>query len=466
MPRRLTPHRSQLSVLQGLDLLLVNLSLLAGVAVKHAQDPGVVWNDQYLTLLLVFNLAWLGAAQLTGLYRQLRLEPSTRQIWKWAEVIFLHLLIVTLFIVARKGYLYSRLALLYAFTCLALSMILVRTAYRWWLARRFKNFRWSQQVAIVGYGEPVKELVGYLRSHPELGSQCVGFFSSRPDIPVEELPYRLGEPEDLAAYLKKNPLHGLYAYLPDLTAEETERVLALADQFLVPLNVVPDFKAFRLNGLQLQYHGDLPVFYLRPHPLADSLNQTLKRAFDILFSAAFLLLVGSWLFPVLALLVRLSSPGPVFFIQPRAGRGGKPFRCLKFRTMRVHNGEFQQARKNDDRITPIGRILRKTSLDEFPQFFNVLLGHMSVVGPRPHPLPLDAQYGPLLERYKVRHVVKPGLTGLAQTRGHRGETPDVQTMHNRVRMDVFYVANWSLQLDIQIILDTALLVLKGDKQAY
>ena len=192
-----------------------------------------------------------------------------------------------------------------------------------------------------------------------------------------------------------------------------------------------------------------------------------KRGFDLVVAGMVTLLVLSWLLPILALLIRLSSKGPALFIQVRSGRSGRQFPCLKFRTMTYNPGaEFKQAEKVDSRVTPIGKFLRKTNLDEMPQFLNVLAGHMSVVGPRPHPLPLDAMYWHVMPGYKDRYKVKPGITGLAQSRGARGETREAHQMKLRIRYDRMYIRRQSLALDTRICWWTVKAVFKGNKNAW
>ncbi|RZK26792.1 MAG: sugar transferase [Hymenobacter sp.] len=201
-------------------------------------------------------------------------------------------------------------------------------------------------------------------------------------------------------------------------------------------------------------------------PLADR-TAWLKRTFDIVVSALLLLVILSWLLPLISLLVRLSSPGPSLFVQLRMGRGGIPFRCLKFRTMTyTRDAEFRQAVRNDSRVTKLGAFLRRTSLDELPQLINVLLGQMSLVGPRPHPLRLDAQYWHTMPNYIDRYAIRPGLTGLAQSRGCRGETGQLIQMQHRVRYDLLYIRRQSFRLDLQICLWTLLNMVKGDEKAW
>ncbi len=215
-------------------------------------------------------------------------------------------------------------------------------------------------------------------------------------------------------------------------------------------------------------HTHLAYCYpkLENHPLSNIRMLTVKRAFDIVFSLAVIIFVFSWLFPIVMLLIKLSSKGPVFFRQDRHGRNNELFKCLKFRTMYVNKVQVKQATKDDPRITPIGKILRKTSIDELPQFFNVLKGEMSVVGPRPHYCKHNEKFADTIQGFMTRHMVKPGITGLAQTRGYRGETKTLQAVTGRFKLDRFYIMNWSLWMDIKIVFNTFFGVLGGDKNAY
>lgn len=214
-----------------------------------------------------------------------------------------------------------------------------------------------------------------------------------------------------------------------------------------------------LRTSESAYYVDRTVSAEKSYPVS-------KRIYDIVFSLLVTAFVLSWLIPLLGLLIRLESRGPVLFVQLRTGRNNRPFPCLKFRTMRYQrNATYAQARKGDARVTRIGAFLRRTNLDEMPQFLNVLAGHMSVVGPRPHPIPLDAQYMPLIPMYQQRYTTKPGVTGLAQTRGLRGET-GLREMSHRVRLDLWYIRNRSFLLDLKICWWTVAKMAKGDDKAY
>lgn len=221
------------------------------------------------------------------------------------------------------------------------------------------------------------------------------------------------------------------------------------------------------GSIQLNSLDQPPGLDVATVPLDEQRNQILKRAFDSFLSFTFLLMIFSWLLPIIALLIKLDSPGPVFFIQDRAGIGNRPFKCFKFRSMTFEkNAGFVQATKNDPRITRIGKFLRKSSIDELPQFINVFLGDMSLIGPRPHPIKLNEEFASRIRILMSRHYVKPGITGLAQCMGYRGETRDLADMENRVRLDRYYIENWTFWLDIKIIFLTVVSLLRGSDKAY
>ncbi len=231
--------------------------------------------------------------------------------------------------------------------------------------------------------------------------------------------------------------------------------------------LLPDLKAIFDARLRIEYYGGRPYYVIRKNPLRRVVNSFFKRTFDLLFSFLIIAFILSWLTPLIGILIKIDSNGPIFYKQKRSGRNNRIFYCYKFRTMSYDkHAEFKAATKNDSRVTKLGRFLRKSSLDEFAQFFNVFLGDMSIVGPRPHPLKLNDDYRNKVERYMLRHAVKPGVTGLAQAKGYRGEVFDALTMKQRVKVDIFYIENWTFWLDIRIITLTIYNMCRGDKNAY
>jgi len=236
---------------------------------------------------------------------------------------------------------------------------------------------------------------------------------------------------------------------------------------MIKVKLIGDSRSFQQKALELEQFDQIPVFNISTIPLDDIRNQITKRIFDLVFSSIVIVTVLSWMIFVIAIAIKLDSRGPVFFRQRRSGKGNKPFDCLKFRTMILNpEADTKQATADDPRITKLGAFLRKTSLDEFPQFLNVALGDMSIVGPRPHPIKLNEKFKPLVNKYMIRHYVKPGITGLAQVMGYRGETRHVHEMRNRIKLDRFYIENWSFYFDMKIVVQTAASVLTGNPKAY
>jgi putative colanic acid biosynthesis UDP-glucose lipid carrier transferase len=248
--------------------------------------------------------------------------------------------------------------------------------------------------------------------------------------------------------------------------------LEVCDFYSTKARIIPNLQQYATANIQVNNIGLMPVINVRSLPLDKKENQVLKSVFDVAFSLCFFLFLGWWLLPLIALAVKLTSRGPVIFRQERWGLNNEKITCYKFRTMvegsseTDEEGYFQQARKRDPRVTRLGAFLRKTNMDELPQFWNVLLGNMSVVGPRPHPTPLNLESMHTVENYMLRHLVKPGITGWAQVNGCRGETKEPGSMQRRINFDLYYIHRWTFWLDCQIILQTVINILRGDQNAY
>ena len=234
----------------------------------------------------------------------------------------------------------------------------------------------------------------------------------------------------------------------------------------VALHWLPEME-WRPGGFRIDLLGDVPVLLHQRNSLASGLWKFMKRLFDILFSLLVIIFILSWLIPLLTVLIKLDSPGPAIFKQKRTGLNNKPFWCYKFRTMYVNTDKENLSNEEQrKRVTPLGHFLRKTNLDEMPQFINVLLGHMSVVGPRPHMIEHTEHYASMIDQFMLRHIVKPGITGLSQVKGFRGEITHPIMMKSRIKEDIYYMMHWSLLLDLKIILLTVLNMIKGEENAY
>jgi putative colanic acid biosynthesis UDP-glucose lipid carrier transferase len=232
--------------------------------------------------------------------------------------------------------------------------------------------------------------------------------------------------------------------------------------------VIPEFSEYLSQTFSIDYIQNIPIMKLRSEPLNSFTNRILKRAFDVVFSSIVVMVLFSWLFPIIALIIKFTSKGPVFFVQERTGKDDKAFACFKFRSMTVNVASDElQATKNDARVSPFGAFMRKTSIDELPQIFNVLLNNMSLVGPRPHMLKHTEEYRVSVDKFMVRHFAKPGVTGWAQINGFRGETKYIKDMENRAAADIWYIENWSFFLDVKIVCTTAFsMFFKKDENAF
>ncbi len=325
-----------------------------------------------------------------------------------------------------------------------------------------------KDLIIVGEGPAAEEIMQYCEDQTVRGYRFRGIFN---DEAIAGMlgSRRMGDVEAAKTFAIQNKIDIVYCALPGTRRQEITDLVEFCERNTIRFRVIPSADSFIpvVKTSELEFHGSVPVSKLRREPLDRAINRKLKRAFDIAFSLCVVLLVFTWLFPLLALLIKLSSSGPVFFKQMRLGRDNKEFVCWKFRSMRMNReADVKQATKNDPRVTTVGKFLRKSNLDEMPQFVNVLFGHMSIVGPRPHPLRLNDQYRDIIDKYMVRHFVRPGITGWAQVNGFRGETRTPELMERRVELDVWYLENWSFLLDLKIVVKTVTNMFGKDPNAY
>lgn len=315
-----------------------------------------------------------------------------------------------------------------------------------------------KRVIVIGCNEKARQLIKTFNTRLDFGYKLEAKFS------VKDKGFSLSSCFD---YIIENSIDEIYFSVSELTNKQINKLIDFADNNLRELKFIPDNKDIYSKKLKYEYYDYVPVLSLRAIPLQESVNQFVKRLFDILFSLFIIVFVLSWLTPILAILIKLESKGPVFFKQSRNGFNYKEFDCYKFRSMTPNkNAHLHQATKGDLRITKMGAFIRKTSIDELPQFFNVLFGDMSVVGPRPHMVSHTNMYAQRIDKFMVRHFVKPGITGLAQVSGFRGEVETDNDIINRVKFDIFYIENWSILLDAKIIYQTITNAVKGEEKAY
>lgn len=326
-----------------------------------------------------------------------------------------------------------------------------------------------RNLMIIGAGETGRHFLEIIQATPTLGYTFKGFLDDNPgDVPEG---YNLGTLSDLDKAIEKNEIDEVVLALPMYAGDKLKEIIRSCNKYAVRAYIIPDYFKVLARKFRVSMLGNYPIISVRNEPLEEFHWRLLKRLFDISFSFVVFILLLSWVFPLIAILQKLLNPGPVFFIQDRVGKDGSIFRCYKFRSMRYQakeEGKFKPAIHGDSRVTRFGRILRKLNIDELPQFINVLLGDMSVVGPRPHAVKYNEAYSEFYEEIKLRNLVKPGLTGWAQMHGLRGDVENEEENKKRIRQridfDIWYVENWSFRLDIQIILMTVWLVLKGESK--
>ena len=329
--------------------------------------------------------------------------------------------------------------------------------------RKGRNYR---RVIIVGAGKNGIELFAKMKKEITYGYNVYGFFDDNLSL-KNTLPNYLGMTYEVEDFVLKNDIDEIYCTLPSSQDEKITRILNFAEKHMVHFYIVPEFSRYVKKRMDLDIIESIPVMAIRSEPLQSVHNQIIKRIFDIVFSFCFLVVLFPALYVIFGILIKLSSSGPIIFKQRRTGIYGKSFDCYKFRSMKLNkDADTKQAEKDDPRTTKIGQFLRHYNLDEIPQFYNVLIGDMSVIGPRPHMIKHTELYSSFIDKYMVRHLIKPGITGWAQVNGYRGETITTEQMEGRVRCDVWYLENWSFILDLKILITTILNMFLGEKNAY
>ena len=410
--------------------------------------------------ILVFSALWIISAFITKFYEVYRFTKLIRII----SFIFYQLLLFSILVFAFFGVVQSPtpglsqtlVFLLYTFIIISLFKLTLFYALQSYRLGFGGNFR---KTIIIGNDESVSELKEFFINQKELGyeNRRTFKFNHPSDLNLEEC----------FDFILSRNIDEVYCSANELDESQISLLITFCENNFKILKFISKRGGLLSKKLKTDTYGLSTVQSLREMPLSNDFNTILKRTFDIIFSLVVIIFLLSWITPIIGLIIKIESRGPVFFKQTRNGIKFREFTCYKFRSMIENNdADIQQATKNDKRVTKIGKILRKTSLDELPQFFNVLIGNMSVVGPRPHMIKENERYSKSVEKFMVRHFVKPGITGLAQVKGFRGEIETDEDIINRVKYDIYYLENWSLILDLNIVFLTTINFLTGQKKAY
>ncbi len=455
------------------DIFILNAAYIIGHI--FSWNYRLMFDTKYLQLWIYLNVIYLFAAQLSGTFDMYRNTRFFTLLSALLRLFFFEILLSFSYIVVFKDFnqtfKLSREVLMITYITALILTTIWRFGFikivRIYRARGFNN----RKVMIIGAGDTAQEFRSMLEHKIEYGYQFLGFYDDDPKkYNADTQKHILGTVEDAKRYAIEHQIDELFCALPYQEEDRIKELIQFGDENLIRVKIVPDLTRFlthHLNKVEIDYYGQIPVMTLRNEPLENVVNRFVKRLFDIGFSVLVFLFVLWWFIPLIALIIKLTSKGPVFFIQERSGIKNKSFRVIKFRTMYINSdAHYKQATRDDQRITPIGKLLRRTNLDEMPQFINVLLGQMSVIGPRPHMLKHTEEYSKIIDKFMVRHLVKPGITGWAQVNGYRGETKDVNDMEGRVRADVWYIENWSFGLDVKIIVMTIINMIRGEENAF
>ena len=435
------------------DVLFIN------TIVYFIYDPQFL-NSSFLSYISIF---WIVTSYFLGFYKVYRYTSIFKIISLLCKQFFIFTLgYFTYFAVFREGVVVHN-----QFIILSTILISISTVKFLWLIL-IKNYRSQgknyRTTIVIGFDDSSKNIINIFKTKANLGYKYLGFFSNKTNKNKEYL----GKLENVFKYASENKVDEMYCSLTSLSKDQIVGINKFAINKKIVLKLIPNSNDLYSKKQKTEYYDDgLLVLNVDKLPFEFAENFYIKRIFDIFFSLFVCVFLLSWLALILWILVKLESKGPLLFKQKREGINGKEFVCYKFRSMRINMlADKVHATKNDFRVTKIGAFLRKTSMDELPQFINVLLGDMSVVGPRPHLESLSLEYQKEVDDYLKRHIVKPGITGLAQVSGYRGEIKKTSDIKNRVRFDIFYIENWSFFLDIKIIIKTIFNVFKGEEKAY
>ena len=419
-------------------------------------------NLNLLYYVIYQTLAWGIIAFFIKFYDIYRFTTPVEIVSKIVKQSVLFLLVIIAFFPFSKEVVFSGKAIAY-FMVTSFILIIILKYLLFYYLKKYRivtgnNFR---NAVIIGYTPEAIRLKELFETRNDYGYLFLGFFSDKKSNANIK-----GKLDDLQSFVIENKVDEIYCSLNEITNDQLKDLVDFADENNKAIKFIPDTKEIFSKNLKMEYYEFFPVLSLRKTLLHDPVTKAFKRIFDIIFSSIVIVGLLSWLVPILAILIKAESRGPIFFKQGRPGIDEKEFFCYKFRSMQINKTTEKEASKNDPRVTKIGRFMRKTSIDEMPQFLNVLFGDMSVVGPRPHLWSQNKAYGNKIKKYMVRHYVKPGITGLAQVRGFRGEIETDEDMINRIKYDVFYIENWSVLLDLKIIVQTVINIFKGEEKAY
>ncbi len=446
------------------DYIIINLLFIVGKLYFFEFDEKTFTQDYRIQFILL-NISWLVITVITKPYKSLKMNESSLHFNALTKSFFLLIFTSLIYLnfifsinVDYRNLVFYFLLLGFCMTLTRFFLFLYRKHNRSKLGRKTLSFN----TVLVGENQISSSLL----SNNNL-RRSMGIRGTYTPVSKDTNSRYLGGIDQLFHDLETTKITNIIFCDDNIDVELYKQIVEIAEHKMIRIYMVPDFKYVNLGPYYLDVIHEVPFLKLLKEPLSNPKKQILKRTFDIVFSLFVILFLLSWLIPLVALVIKIESNTSVFFLQKRSGLNNETFNCIKFRSMAVNkSSDLEITTKNDPRVTRFGAFMRKTSIDELPQFINVFLGEMSVVGPRPHMISQTEMYSKITKKYMTRHIVKPGITGWAQVMGSRGEIFTHIDMEKRVEKDIWYIQNWSFFLDLKIIFLTLYNIVKGDDQAY
>ncbi len=451
--------------LVALDLITLNLLYLL-CQIIFTNRIGFQMIDAYILYWVISNAFWLILSFFLRTYADKTTMSFQSFTKRTIQVYLLWIIFIMFYLFFSRELKISRLFIITTMGSFGLGLLINRFIYLG-IHKYFRNSEFfTKRVIILGYNETAKKLAKYFEEDG-VNTQLIGYIENEENIrELSNYPV-LADVSNTMQIAKKWNVQEIFSTITPEQNKEIYSLMHQSEKECIRFKIVPNLSIFITREVHIEYFGELPILSLRSDPLDDVGNRIKKRSLDIMVSLFTIIFILSWLMPLIGLLIFIESGFPIFFKQLRTGKNKKSFYCWKFRSMKSNKeADVKQATNHDNRITKVGRFLRKSSLDEFPQFINVLKGEMSLVGPRPHMIKHTSDYSKVVDDYMVRQFIKPGITGWAQINGYRGEINNPEQIQMRVNKDLWYLENWTLWLDIQILFLTIYYVFKGDKNAY
>ncbi len=450
------------------DIIVLNIMFLLLYEIKDIYSSEVVFSGSLFSIMGKISVSYFVCTYSTYVIDEQTALSIINIVRRISRSMALFSFLIFSLLIFADGTEFSYFFFIGYFVISYFTLILVRLLIRDLITTLTNRRKKSIKAIFLGSSNNLLELYNAMQSAATINFTMEGYFDREPNERMNRICPYLGKPEEALSYIQEHrEIDHVYCAFPSSMKDVIIPIINYCENNIIRFYSVPNVRNYLHHKMYFKLMGNVPLLSLHNDPLAQSDSKLLKRIFDIVISSTFLMLFYPIIYPIFAIAIKLSSPGPVFFKQKRNGLNGREFECYKFRSMKVNaDSDKIQATKDDPRKTKIGDFMRRTNIDELPQFINVWKGDMSIVGPRPHMVKHTEEYSKLIDKYMVRHFIKPGITGWAQVSGFRGETKEIEQMEGRIQADIWYMEHWSLWLDMYIMWKTGKNMVCGDKEAY